>query len=202
MTISIDPCVPVGTATVRRVSGGCPAASATALPNEAAYIARLIRPDLALFLQERQRSLCQRLFYWGNRDKKLRQLFSHASYAKGEAEWFMETALKWVYDYILPVYQDTHDAPQTAARTLDILEGDCEDGAILLGCAIVSGLVPEAWPCAKLCVGTVDGHRNHAFLTWYKIDLDETVLLDWTISPRPIVPGELKWTVESEATLS
>jgi hypothetical protein len=107
-----------------------------------------------------------------------------------DREWFVEAALEWTHDYILPVYQGTHDAPQTAAQTLDLLSGDCEDGAILLGCMIVSGLVPEAWPCAKLCVGTVDGMKQHAFLTWYRTDLEETVLLDWTVSPKPLTAEE------------
>jgi hypothetical protein len=197
-TISTDLCLPVGTATGRRASGGCPAASATAL-NQAAYLARLIRPDRALFEQERKRSWVRRLFCWGNRDERLRQLFSRAPYADGEAEWFMEIALEWTHDYILPTYQGDHDAPQTAAQTLDELAGDCEDGAILLGCMLVSGLLYPSR--ARFCVGTVDGERQHAFLTWHRKDMEDVVLLDWTISPRPMGADEIKWKAESEVVL-
>ena len=169
--------------------------------NLAAYIASLVRPDLAGFREVRKRHWSQRLFYWGNRDERLRQLFSHAPYSVSEAEWFMEAALEWVHDYILPVYQGDHDLPQSAAQTLEELAGDCEDGAILLGSMIVSGLEPEAWACAKLCVGTVDGQRQHAFLEWDRTDRRDTVLLDWTVSSRPLGRNEISWSVESAAGL-
>jgi hypothetical protein len=44
--------------------------------------------------------------------------------------------------------------------------------------------------------------KQHAFLTWYRVDLEETVLLDWTISPKPLCRDEIVWIVESEVTLS
>lgn len=169
--------------------------------NEAEYIARLIRPDVALFRQPRKRSLCERLFYWGNRDERLRQMFIRAPMPIADREWFAEAALEWVHDYVLPVYQGNHDAPQTAAQTLELLTGDCEDGAILLATMIVSALDPAAWPCAKFCVGTVDGQPHHAFLTWRRTDLEETVLLDWTMAPNPLTRDDVIWCVDSEVAL-
>jgi hypothetical protein len=129
-------------------------------------------------------------------------LFRGAPYAVSDRERFTEAALEWVYGYIKPVYQGTHDLPQSAARTLDILEGDCEDGAILLATMIVSGLEPEAWRLATFCVGEVDRQKQHAFLEWDRVDLDETVLLDWTISPHPLCRDEIVWSVESAVTLA
>jgi hypothetical protein len=43
--------------------------------------------------------------------------------------------------------------------------------------------------------------RNHAFLTWYRVDLEETVLLDWTISPKPLTAEEVTWSMEDEVGL-
>jgi hypothetical protein len=166
----------------------------------AAYISRLVRPDLAGFREERARGLFARIV-WGSRDARLRQLFAHAPYPASSAEWFAETALEWVYDSVKAEYQGRTDFPQTARTTLESLRGDCEDGAILLGCMIVSGLVPEAWGLARFCVGSVDDQRNHAFLEWRRLDLGETVLLDWTLETRPICRDEVEWEVESSVVL-
>ena len=167
----------------------------------AASISRLIRPDLATFREVRKRGWADRIFAW-RRDARLQALFLCAPMPVADREWFMEAALEWTCDYIKPVYQGTHDAPQSAARTLDTLEGDCEDGSILLATMIVSGLAPEAWSYARLCVGTVDGMRNHAFLTWHRTNHDETVLLDWTLSPHPMCRAAINWTVDSAVPLS
>ena len=165
--------------------------------NDAAYFARLIRPDLAMLRESRKRSLCNRLFYWGNRDERLQQMLIRAPMPLSDAEWFAEAALEWVYDYVLPIDHGPVHQPQMAAETMERLSGDCDDGTILLATMLVSALQPEAWPLFRFCVGTVDGMRNHAFLTMERRDLQETVLLDWTLSPKPLIDGEAKWKVDS-----
>ena len=157
--------------------------------NEAEYFARLIRPDLAMLREPRKRSICE--------DERLRQALIRAPMPVADAEWFAEFALAWTHDYVLPVGHAANHQPQQARETLERLYGDCDDGAILLATMLVSALQPEAWPLFKFCVGEVDGRRYHAFLTMHRRDLRETVLLDWTLSPRPLAAGEAEWMVES-----
>ena len=167
----------------------------------AAYISTLIRPDLATFREVRQRGWWDRTFAW-RRDARLQALFLCVPVPVSDREGFAEACLEWVYDYITPVYQGTHDAPQSAARTLDTLSGDCEDGAILLACMLVSALDPAAWPLFRFCVGTVAGQPQHAVLELDRRDLGETVLLDWTLSPQPMCHAAINWTVDSAVPLS
>lgn len=168
--------------------------------NSAEYIARLIRPDLAAFRTPPSRSRWGRWWH-GRSDARLSALFVPAPHPSSRREWFAETALEWTYNYIQPIPDTRAEQPQTAAQTLNLRTGDCEDGAVLLASMLVSGLHPDAWPFFRFCVGNQPGARDHAYLEMDRPLLNDTVLLDWTLAPRPLASAEAHWRTTSEVSL-
>lgn len=164
------------------------------------YLSRLIRPDLAAFRTPPSRS---RWGHWwhGRSDARLLALFVSAPHPVARREWFAEAALEWTYNYIQSLPDTRAEQPQTAAQTLQLHTGDCEDGAILLASMLVSGLHPDAWPYFRFCVGNQPGSTDHAYLEMDRPLLNDTVLLDWTLSPRPITRAEAHWRTTSSTPI-
>ena len=142
----------------------------------AAYLQRLIRPDLALF-DNPKRSWWRGLMFRAA-DRELARLLDYAPGASPDR--VMARALDWTYRRILPSPHGPAHIPQTVAETLREMAGDCDEGAVLLGSLVVS-LCPEASDRLAVVVTGRTGQWEHCALEWTD-DGGAVRVADWTES--------------------
>ena len=168
----------------------------TAANNPAEQFRLFLRPDAALF-RSPPRSWFGR--WWNRRaDCALANILDSSDITPNTPDSLVYRCLAWQYKYVLPVYQGRADAPQQASETLRTMSGDCEDGAILLMCLILTLLPVSEWPRLSLVVGSIGGWRSHCWLLW-RDSSGAVVSLDTQQQETPIADG--MWRIDGAVTV-